>query len=175
MEPLGWDVLASFVPENVQSVWDQVEVKRKPAEWAFKYLWNYPEIDIALRSMSTLDQLKENIEYASQGYPDSLSEDEKFLIKESGSAYRENKGVDCTECGYCMPYPEGVNIPDCFMQYNYATMLNDPENGRMHYMTILKNDEKASRYIEYDECEMIFQQMTDIKEKLKEVVRAFGR
>lgn len=96
--------------------------QKKPAEWAFKYLWDYPEIDVVLSGMSTLDQLKENIEYSSQGYPDSLSEDEKFLNKEAGSAYRENKGVDCTACGYCMPCPEGVNIPDCFMYYNYTTM-----------------------------------------------------
>jgi len=175
MEPLRGGVLASYVPEDVQSVWDEAEVKRKPAEWAFKYLWDYPEIDVVLSGMSTLDQLKENIEYTSQGYPDSLSEDEKLLIKEACSAYRENRGVDCTACGYCMPCPKGVNIPDCFMYYNYATMLNDPENAKMHYMTILKNEEKASRCIECDECEMICPQMIDIKEKLKEVVKAFGR
>ncbi len=175
MEPLRGGVLANYVPEDVQLVWDEAEVKRKPAEWAFRYLWDYPEIDIVLSGMSTLDQLKENIKYAAEGHPDSLTEDEKFLIKEAAGAYRENKGVDCTACGYCMPCPEGVNIPDCFMYYNYATMLNDPENARMHYMTLLKDEEKASQCIECDECKMACPEMIDIKENLKEVVKLFGR
>jgi len=175
MEPLRGGVLANYVPEGVQLVWDEAEVRRTPAEWALRYLWDYPEIDIVLSGMSTMDQLKDNIKYSKEGYPDSLSEDEKFLIKEAGSVYRENKGVDCTACGYCMPCPEGVNIPDCFMYYNYATMLNDPENARMHYMALLKEDEKASRCIECDECKMACPEMIDIKEKLKEVVKMFGR
>jgi predicted aldo/keto reductase-like oxidoreductase len=74
-----------------------------------------------------------------------------------------------------MPCPQGINIPDCFMHYNYATMLNDPENAKMHYMTLLKNEEKASRCIECGECDMACPQMIDIKEKLKEVVNAFEK
>jgi len=175
MEPLRGGVLANYVPESVQSVWDEADVKREPAEWALRYLWNYKEIDTVLSGMSSLEQLKENIKYSAEGHADSLSEDDKFLIKEASRAYRENKGVDCTACGYCMPCPEGVNIPDCFMHYNYATMLNDPENAQMHYMTLLKDEEKASRCIECGECEMICPQMVDIKEKLKQVVKAFGR
>lgn len=175
MEPLRGGVLANYVPEDVQLVWNEAEVKRTPAQWAFRYLWDYPEIDVVLSGMSTMDQLQENIKYSSEGYPDSLSEDEKFLIKEAAAIYRENKGVDCTACGYCMPCPEGVNIPDCFMYYNHATMLNDPENARMHYMGLLRDEEKASCCIECDECKMACPEMIDIKGKLKEVVEMFGR
>lgn len=175
MEPLRGGVLANYVPSNVQSIWNEAETPRKPVEWAFKYLWDYPEVDVVLSGMSTLNQLKENIKFAQDGYPNSLSLDEKELIKEAKRAYQENKGVDCTACGYCMPCPEGVNIPDCFMHLNYATMLNDPENAKMQYMTLLKDEEKASRCIECGECKMICPQMIDIKEKLKEVVKTFGR
>ena len=175
MEPLRGGVLANYVPEEVQSIYDESEIKRTPAEWAFRYLWDHEEVDVVLSGMSTLNQVKENIKYANEGFAGSLSEDDKFLIKEVGRAYRENKGVDCTTCGYCMPCPQGVNIPDCFMHYNYATMLNDPENARMHYMTLLKEEEKASKCIECGECDMACPQMIDIKEKLKEVVEAFER
>ncbi|MGB9938102.1 MAG: aldo/keto reductase [Methanobacterium sp.] len=175
MEPLRGGVLANYVPPDVQLVWDDAETKRSPAEWALKYIWDHEEVDIVLSGMSTLDQVRENIAYANEGYANSLTEDEKFLIKEAARAYRENKGVDCTSCGYCMPCPQGVNIPDCFMHYNYATMLNDPENAKMHYITLLREDEKASKCIECDDCKMACPQMIDIKEKLKDVVEEFER
>lgn len=175
MGPLRGGVLANYVPEEIQSIYDETETTRTPAEWAFRYIWDHEEVDMVLSGMSTLQQVKENIKYTAEGYPNSLSEDDKFLIKEVGRAYRENKGVDCTACSYCMPCPQGINIPDCFMHYNYATMLNDPDNAKMHYMTLLKNEEKASRCIECGECDRACPQMIDIKEKLKEVVNAFER
>ncbi len=127
MEPLRGGVLANYVPQEVQSIYDESEVKRTPAEWALRYLWDLEEVNVVLSGMSTLSQLEENLKYAQDGLPHSLSEDDRFLISEVGRTYRENKGVDCTACGYCMPCPEGVNITDCFMHYNYATMLNDPD------------------------------------------------
>lgn len=175
MEPLRGGVLANSVPSEVQSIWDMSEVHRKPAEWALRYLWNNPEVDIVLSGMSTLNQMKENIKFAKAGYPNSLNLDEEDLIKEAKMAYREKISVDCTACGYCMPCPSGVNIPDCFMQFNYAEMFNDPESAKMHYMTLLKDEEKASSCDECGECEMICPQMINIKEKLKEVAKTFGR
>lgn len=173
MEPLRGGFLANNIPNEVQSVWDMAEVSRKPAEWALKYLWNNTEVDTVLSGMSTLDQMKENIAFAKDGYPNSLTEDEEYLIKEVRMVYREKISVNCTACGYCMPCPSGVNIPDCFMQLNYAEMFNDPESAKMHYMTLLKDEEKASSCTECGECQMTCPQMIDIKEKLKEVVKTF--
>ena len=175
MEPLRGGILANYIPPNVQTIYDEAENTRTPAEWALKYLWDLEEVDVVLSGMSNLNQVKENINYANDGLPHTLSEDDKFLIKEVARAYRENKGVDCTACGYCMPCPEGVNIPDCFMHYNYATMLNDPVNAKMHYMTLLKAEEKASRCIECGKCDNLCPQMNNIKEELKKVVKAFGK
>jgi hypothetical protein len=173
MEPLRGGFLANNIPNEVQSVWDMAEVSRKPAEWALKYLWNNTEVDTVLSGMSTLDQMKENIAFAKDGYPNSLTEDEEYLIKEVRMVYREKISLDCTACGYCMPCPSGVNIPDCFMQLNYAEMFNDPESAKMHYMTLLKDEEKASSCTECGECQTTCPQMIDIKEKLKEVVKTF--
>lgn len=175
MEPLRGGFLANNVPSDIQSIWDMAEVPRKPAEWALRYLWNNPEINVVLSGMSTLDQMKENIKFAKDGYPNSLTLDEEYLIKEVKMAYREKISIDCTACGYCMPCPEGVNIPDCFMHFNYAEMFNDPKSAKMHYMTLLKDEEKASSCDECGECEMICPQMINIKEKLKEVTKIFGR
>lgn len=88
-------------------------------------------------------------------------------------AYKERRSVDCTACGYCMPCPQGVNILDCFMHYNYATMLNDPKDTKMQYIDQVGEDKRASKCIQCDECADVCPQMIDIKEKLKEVKQAF--
>jgi len=68
--------------------------------------------------MSTLDQVKENIELSNDGKENSLTEDEKALIENVSESYKSKIKVNCTDCEYCMPCPAGVNIPRCFSIYN---------------------------------------------------------
>lgn len=173
MEPLRGGALVN-IPNDIQSIWDQAETKRKPVEWALRYIWDNPDVDVVLSGMSTLKQVKDNLKYADEGLPGSLSEDEKFLIKDVKMAYRERIMVDCTACGYCMPCPEGVNIPKCFMHYNNAHVYEDKENESMHYFVLLKDEERASNCIECGECEKMCPQMINIKEELKKVKETFG-
>lgn len=44
MEPLKGGRLTDFVPPTVQEIWDGFNVKKSPAEWAFKWLANMPEV-----------------------------------------------------------------------------------------------------------------------------------
>jgi len=173
MEPLRGGALVN-IPNDIQSIWDQAETKRKPVEWALRYIWDNPDVDVVLSGMSTLKQVKDNLKYADEGLSGSLSEDEKFLIKDVKMAYRERIMVDCTACGYCMPCPEGVNIPKCFMHYNNAHVYEDKENESMHYFVLLKDEERASNCIECGECEKMCPQMINIKEELKKVKETFG-
>ncbi len=69
MEPLRGGNLASKVPEEAKKLWDKAETKRTPAEWAFRYLWNYPEISVVLSGMSETEHLKENLRTAEEGTP----------------------------------------------------------------------------------------------------------
>ena len=55
---------------------------KTPAEWGFKYLWDYEEVDIVLSGMSTLEQIKENIGFAEQGLANSFTKNDKEIIKE---------------------------------------------------------------------------------------------
>ncbi|MGC9517920.1 MAG: aldo/keto reductase [Methanomicrobiales archaeon] len=172
MEPLRGGALAR-APEDIQMIWDQSETMHDPVEWAFKFIWDNPDVDLLLSGMSTLRQVQDNIKYAKEGHPHVLTDDDKMIIKEVKMAYKERIMVDCTACGYCMPCPEGVNIPKCFMHYNNAKIYDDWENESMHYFVLLKDEERASNCSGCGECENLCPQMINIKEKLKEVRETF--
>ncbi|AKB18284.1 MULTISPECIES: aldo/keto reductase [unclassified Methanosarcina] len=169
MEPLRGGNLASKVPEETKKVWDRAKIKRTPAEWAFRYLWDYPEISVVLSGMSKQEHLKENLRIAEEGQPNSLSADEKSLIAEVKEIYRARTKVNCTGCRYCMPCPSGVNIPRNLSYLNDIYMLDDVENARFQYGVLLSPEEKARNCVECGECEEVCPQNIKIREILKEV------
>jgi hypothetical protein len=173
MEPLRGGNLASKVPEEAKKVWDIAEVKRTPAEWAFRYLWDYPEISVVLSGMSEMEHLKENLRIAEQGQPNSLSAEEKSLISEVSEIYRSRIKVNCTNCKYCMPCPSGVNIPRNLSYLNDVFMLDDMENAKFQYGVLLLPEEKAGNCIECGECEKVCPQNIKIRKMLKEVREKF--
>ncbi|AKB28486.1 Aldo/keto reductase [Methanosarcina siciliae T4/M] len=169
MEPLRGGNLASKVPEEAKKVWDRAGIERTPAEWAFRYLWNYPEISVVLSGMSGPEHLEENLRITEKGYPDSLSAEEKNLIREVKEIYKARIKVNCTGCKYCMPCPSGVNIPRNLSYLNDVFMLDDVANARFQYGVLLSPEEKAGNCAECGECEEVCPQNIRIREMLKEV------
>ena len=47
--------------------------------------------------------------------------------------YRRLTPIPCTECKYCQPCPNGVNIPTIFGFYNEAMMFNAHGYARYAY------------------------------------------
>ena len=66
MEPLRGGRLVQNIPPEIQKMWNTAEVKRTPVEWALQYLWDREDVDCVLSGMSSLEQVKENIEIASK-------------------------------------------------------------------------------------------------------------
>lgn len=172
MEPLKGGVLANYVPPEVAKKWEGFH--RTPAEWAFRYLWNLPQINVVLSGMNTMEQLVENLKIAQEGYPDSLSPQENEVMKQVKQAYKDKIRVECSECGYCMPCPSGINIPQCLSYLNQAAMLNDITNVKSQYYFMLKDSEHASNCLECGLCEEMCSQRLPIRGKLKEVKETFG-
>ncbi len=173
MEPLRGGNLASKVPKEAQKVWDRARIKRTPAEWAFRYLWDYPEISVVLSGMSEMGHLKENLKIADEGLPNSLSPEEKSLIAEVKEIYQARIKVNCTGCKYCIPCPQGVNIPRNLGYLNDVYVLGDVENARFQYGVLLAPEEKAGNCVECGECEEVCPQGIEIRRMLKEVRDSF--
>ena len=125
MEPLRGGVLARKQPKEIQDIWNKSTSKRSPAEWSLRWIWNHPEVTVILSGMNSEKQIDENIEIASVAKANSLTNEENDLINETASTLRKLMKIGCTSCQYCMPCPQGVNIPSCFEQYNsYHTFNN---------------------------------------------------
>ncbi|SHJ45267.1 aldo/keto reductase [Tepidibacter formicigenes] len=176
MEPLRGGSLAKKVPEDIQAVWDKSNIKRSPAQWGFRFLWNHTEITTVLSGMNDMEHIKENIESAKGAYPNSLTDKEISLIEEVKNIYQKRMVVNCTNCRYCMPCPAEVDIPQNFMQLNNASMYNDIPSAKFHYNNFVKGKNKgASNCIECGKCEEACPQNIEIRKMLKEVVKIFEK
>ncbi|ABY93876.1 MULTISPECIES: aldo/keto reductase [Thermoanaerobacter] len=172
MEPIRGGRLAN-PPKAVQDIWDTAKVKRTPAEWALQWLWNQPEVSVVLSGMSTFEQLKENIESAKRSGINTLTKEELEIVSKVRNKYKELSPIACTGCNYCMPCPNGVNIPRNFELYNEAHMYNTYEANRRDYENL--GDAKASSCIECGTCESVCPQHLTIIDYLKEVADYFER
>lgn len=151
MEPLRGGNLAADLPAS-RPIWAQAEKKRKPADWAFQWLWNQPEVSIVLSGMSTLEQVEENLVSADNSRIGLLNEAELALIGNVRETLAGLSPIGCTSCEYCLPCPNGVNIPSVFDHYNRIAMYDDLENIRINYEKFMKDDQKAANCIQCDEC-----------------------
>jgi predicted aldo/keto reductase-like oxidoreductase len=175
MEPLRGGGLTARIPDDVQAIWDKSRVKRTPAEWALRFVWNRPEVSVVLSGMSEPCQVEENIRIASQGLANSLTGEELALIQEAKAIYQVRTRVICTSCGYCMPCPTGVNIPANFLQLNNLAIYRDRASAEFFYWHILKEEQRASHCEECGQCEELCPQHIPIPAMLKEVAHEFER
>ncbi len=174
MEPLRGGKLGQQ-PEPVMKVWKSVSQKRSPAEWALLWVLDQPEVSVALSGMSTMEQVVENVAVASRSAPGILTEEELALYNRVREAYQGLSPIPCTACGYCMPCPNGVDIPRNFQIYNDAVMYSDMRTGRFYYRGgRLEEEQRADQCTECSECVDACPQEIPIPEWLKKVHEELG-
>jgi uncharacterized protein len=176
MEPLRGGKLTDPIPEEIQAIWDSAEVKRTPAEWGLRWVWNHPEVSVVLSGMSSMSQVVENVKLANDGNPNSLSRKELTIIDQVKETYKKMLKIDCTGCGYCMPCEAGVNIPANFSVYNDMYVFKTATDvSAISYNRFLSPERNASNCTECGECEEKCPQHIKIRDGLKLVHEALFR
>jgi predicted aldo/keto reductase-like oxidoreductase len=173
MEPLLGGKLVN-PPESVQAIWDTASVRRTPADWALQWLWNQPEVSVVLSGMSTLQQVKENIASASASGVNTLPEPSLALFDQVRARYNELCPIPCTKCEYCLPCPNGVDIPRIFAAYNEGMMYDKPDVMRQWYKQWIPAENQASACLECLECEEKCPQSIPISEWMPVVHQVLG-
>ncbi len=173
MEPLRGGKLAKEPPESIKEIWDRSDRDWSPVEWALRWLWNQPEVSLVLSGMSTMEQVKENVEIASDSGIDTISDEELEIVDEVAKKYREISPVECTGCNYCMPCPNGVSITHNFKLYNQAEIYDEYEENREKYMERLDEEKRASACVRCGQCEEACPQNLPIMDLLEEVAEYF--
>ncbi len=171
MEPVRGGALAKPLPEDLEATRQQLDPEWSPAQLALRWVFDHPEVAIALSGMNEMQHVKENIEVANTTEPGSMTGDERALVEAAREHMRASIKVDCTGCRYCLPCPEGVNIPRVFNMWNEMT-ISGPRRGRVGYQKMTNPDEWASHCIECGQCEPKCPQDIPIMEKLAEVHEA---
>jgi len=147
-------------------------------ELALRFVLTNPSVTVALSGMSMLAMVEENVATASR--EDTLSAAE---LEQIAAAVEENKKLAdlyCTGCEYCLPCPNGVNIPRNFSLMNLHRVWGQTAAARGHYSDgwtfALEGTEnlRACACVECGQCEPKCPQKIPIIAQLKETHRVLG-
>ena len=133
MEPLRGGKLVNLLPEEAKRKVAAHSSGRSAAEWAFRWLWNQPEVTTVLSGMNSIEMVQENCRIASETKAGAFTEEETAFVNELKDAINHSMKVGCTGCGYCMPCPKNVDIPGTFSFYNLIYSENK-KTARKGYM-----------------------------------------
>ncbi len=174
MEPLRGGKLVDLLPKKAAEKIDSAPHGYSRAELAFRWLWDQPEVTCVLSGMNSVAMVEENCRIAAEAVPGSFTEEDHALIREVRELISENVKVPCTGCGYCMPCPQGVDIPGAFRCYN-EMYTEKKSTGRHEFMQVIalrKDPAFPSRCVACGRCESHCPQHIPIITKLKEADKA---
>lgn len=155
-------------PDNVQALYDAFPVKRSPVEWAFRWLCNHPQIATVLSGCNEEAQIDDNLRIFDTVEPGIMSEEELQLMSDVRDAYLSRMRIGCTGCRYCMPCPNGVNIPGIFAAWNDVSLYSADPAQHFGLNMIRKNGEGADNCVACGACEAACPQHLSIIDALQE-------
>ncbi len=169
MEPLRGGKLVAQLPEEAKKLFEAYPVRRTPAQWAFRWLWNQPEVTCVLSGMNSVEMVKENVKTASKVQVGEFTQADEELLHKVVQAINARVKVGCTGCRYCMPCPNNVDIPGTFAAYN-RRYTDGRRAAVIEYLMctgIRKDSSAASQCIECGKCEAHCPQHIAIRQELK--------
>jgi len=142
-----------------------VKAKSTP-EIALRFVLSNPGVSIAMSGMNSREQLEENVEVASR--KELLRKEEVIKVQERNLEFLN---LYCTGCRYCMPCPQGINIPGNFEAMNLLKVHGLIPLAKKRYEELKEG--KAEKCKKCGKCEGKCPQHILIQEKLEEVANAF--
>ncbi len=171
MEPIRGGMLANLPSDEAKEILADAskacgKVPSSDASYALRFVEQLEGVLCTLSGMSSLEQMKENIETFS-GEP--LSQEELDAIPVAASKLQADILVPCTGCDYCYECPSDIKISKIFKWYNEAAAKG------FHWIwgSLSKQYEKlgpnATDCIECGNCEGHCPQKIGVIQKLKEI------
>jgi len=149
-------------------------VKSSP-EIALRFVLANPHVSVALSGMDTVEVVEENVATASREGP--LSDEERRRVGEMLEENRRLADLYCTGCGYCMPCPNKVNIPENFRLMNLHRVYGLTEAARERHAWFGPDSHQgraAGDCEECGECEPKCPQKIAIIDQLRDTHAALG-
>ena len=168
MEPLRGGRLVELLPKKAKEI--IAKTPNSAAYYGLKWLWDQEAVTVVLSGMNSLDMVEENAATADKSLPGSMTAEEKEVVEKIKEEIQKSLKVGCTGCGYCMPCPQGVDIPTAFSCYNkiYADGRAGARKEYLQCTAMRKNRSSASLCIGCGKCETHCPQSIPVRDKLKE-------
>jgi len=117
MNPVGGGHLAASTPQVLRLV----RGAKSAAEVGLRFVLATRGVSVALSGMNTPEQVAENTRVASRARP--MTALQRREMRKRLAAMKRRSMAICTACGYCMPCPEGVDIPQNLMLLSRARLF----------------------------------------------------
>ena len=165
MEPIKGGKLAEFNPEVAKDFKDYNDDSL--SRWALRWVGSLKGVKVILSGMNEMDQVEDNLGTFENFKP--LNEDEQNIVKGVKEKLESITRVGCTSCKYCMPCPQGVNIPAMFRIYNdYASYKNE-NSSKWMYSGPKEKGSDATKCVECGLCVEKCPQAINIPEEFKKM------
>ena len=175
MEPLRGGKLVNL-PDKAKNIIASSGKDYSTAELGLRWLWNQPQIMCVLSGMNSPEMVEENCRIASDAAAGSFDSSDQAVVDQVKDFIRSREKVGCTGCRYCMPCPQGVDIPGNFHYYNLMYMEDEKKSAvRFEFargMGLRKNPAFASQCIGCGKCEKHCPQHLPIIRELKNAEKA---
>lgn len=169
MEPVRGGTLAT-PPDAVSRILKQADPDASLVSWALRFVWGLEGTITVLSGMSSLDQMRENIDLYRRF--EKLTDDELGTLEEAQRTLASLRLIPCTACKYCMKdCPQNINIAGAMDALNRESSF--PGTGTCTYGFAVGSMGKASDCIECGQCEEACPQHIDIMWQLKKAVEQF--
>ena len=154
MEPVKGGSLVNL-PQTAQNVFDRLN-SGSNASYAIRFAAGFDGVVMVLSGMSTIEQMKDNIQFMRDFQP--LQPEEQEAVKTVCAIYRNQGLIPCTNCRYCTEVcPKGIQIPDLF------AALNAKRQGNPEYVPV---ENAAEVCLRCGKCEELCPQNLKIRELL---------
>ena len=173
MEPLRGGRLVNLLPEPARARIAAHPRGYSAAEWAFQWLWDQPGVTCVLSGMNSLEMIEENLRAAGRAEAGSFTAEDFALIEDLRREINGKIRVGCTGCGYCMPCPQGVDIPGSFRCLNELAIEGKRKAEKEYWQVtaVKKTPGSASRCIGCGKCERHCPQQIEIRKMLREAAK----
>lgn len=168
MGPVGGGRLA-IAPKGVRD--DPTFAESNAAALALRFVLSHPGVDVALSGMGNTTMVEENVAAIEKG---PLTDEERGTLLEMMARNKSLADLYCTGCGYCLPCPNGVNIPRVFEMLNYFRVYGFEDYAREQYERLVAAGNDAAQCVACGECLERCPQHIEIPTQLAEARELFG-
>ncbi len=169
-----------------QGIWKDEDgvLEVKTPELALRFVWHNPGVSVAVSGMNELAQIEENVAAAERA--GEMNAAENAQIARLVDQNQKLADLYCTGCAYCMPCPNGVNIPENFRYMNWYRVWGMEKEAREAYAGLSEQGSwgpwagrieglKAEACVQCGECEPKCPQNIPIIRQLEQVAETLGR